>query len=161
MWCVVCVCGACVVCLCVCCVCDICSMLYICVCSVWCVRLVYNACRQAGVDRQKPKLGSQESVPVLSLPYDLGLVRPYLSLSFPMWAMMTLFEWASDSGLWAQLRRQLEVSTNGAVSLFHHRLLKSCWHYVGLGFALSIGFKRKWISCFGVSICYSLFFLFS
>lgn len=71
----------------------------VCVGSVWCVHLVYHACRQAGVSIEKPKLGSQESLPVPSLPYDLGLARPYLSLSFPMWAMMTLFKWASDSGL--------------------------------------------------------------
>lgn len=141
-----------------CCVCDICSMWRLCVCSVWCVHLVYNACRRAGADGEKPKLGSRESAPVPSLPYDLGLARPQLSLSFPMRAMMTLFEWASDSGLWAQLRRRLEVSTDEVVSLFRHRLLTSCWHYFGLGFALSIGFKRKWISCFGVSICYSFFF---
>lgn len=77
MWYVVCVCGVCVW----------CAEYAMCVLCVVCVFVVQ--CVQSY--REKPKLRSQEPIPVPTLPYDLGLVRPSLP-RFPHVAIMTVVQ---------------------------------------------------------------------
>lgn len=75
-----------------------------------------------------------------------------------MWATKAmLLKGTSDSGFLVQGGRQLAVSSAG-IAPFVTDDYNLAGIFGGVGFALSVRFKRKWISSFWVSIHYSFFF---